>query len=753
MTLQQKRLCLWAALAAWLAAAAAASLPGPQADGPSKSGATAAKTVERPAVKAAALTSDQCKRCHESIYTAWAASQHAQANRPVEASVDRSAFDPARHVAIEAVQYEIGWRDGRPEVTEKQPGAAATSYRPDLVIGVKPLRQYVVATSGGRYQAAELAYDPLTGKWFDVFGSDRRQPGDWGYWRGRGMNWNSMCAACHMTDYHKNYDLTKDTYASTWLEQGIGCVQCHGDITAEHLTATYPPAIPRAPDAAAAHRAMETCVPCHARNEMLTGEIHPGGAYADRYRVTLPVEQGVFYPDGQVQAEDYNWTSFLLSRMGGHGGVTCLDCHDPHSGRTVLPVDNNQLCLQCHATGRLHAPIINPTQHSHHADGSTGNACVSCHMPTTVYMQVDPRHDHGFLRPDPLLTKELGIPNACNRCHQDKTVDWAIKATDMWYGAAMASRQRERARLVDAARKQQPALGTRLADMLGGEDIPAWRATLLVLARPYLTDEPRLVDAARQALGDSDANVRSAAVQALASLSGPHPELRPLLSDPMKLVRIDAELALSPELAEGSAGRRELDGYFAANADQPNGQLQWAQDLFNRGQLAEAEVHVRKAAAWDPNSGAEWEMLGMLANAQGRPADAADLLWRAAGLEPDNPTPAFEAGLAYAAARDLAGAEKALRAAVARNPQFDRAWYDLALALSQTGRGAEAVDALRKAEAAAPRVADYPYARATIEVKLGHHAAALEAAKRAAALAPGDERVAQLVAWLERTGE
>ena len=59
-------------------------------------------------------------------------------------------------------------------------------------------------------------------------------------------------------------------------------------------------------------------------------------------------------------------------------------------------------------------------------------------------MQRDPRHDHGFLKPDPLLTKELGIPNACNRCHTDRTVDWAITHADAWYGTKMQSRQRER---------------------------------------------------------------------------------------------------------------------------------------------------------------------------------------------------------------------------------------------------------------------------------------------------------------------
>src|SRR4029079_7662601 len=110
------------------------------------------------------------------------------------------------------------------------------------------------------------------------------------------------------------------------------------------------------------------------------------------------------------------------------------------------------LCLRCHgAPGPTNAPVLDPIAHSHHKADSTGNQCVTCHMATTTYMQRAPRHDHGFLKPDPLLTKELGIPNACNRCHADQTTDWASKFADEWYGAKMSSRQRERARVVAAA--------------------------------------------------------------------------------------------------------------------------------------------------------------------------------------------------------------------------------------------------------------------------------------------------------------
>ena len=61
-------------------------------------------------------------------------------------------------------------------------------------------------------------------------------------------------------------------------------------------------------------------------------------------------------------------------------------------------------------------------------------------MPQTTYMQRHPRRDHGFTIPDPLLTQELGVPNACNRCHEDQTTDWAIEATERWYEIAWIAR-------------------------------------------------------------------------------------------------------------------------------------------------------------------------------------------------------------------------------------------------------------------------------------------------------------------------
>lgn len=670
---------------------------------------------------AALQNSESCRECHEREYAAWAGTDHALANRKVDTVADADAL---RSFAAKA--------DFR--------GYA----KPEMILGHLPLWQPLLEGTGGRIQPHELAYDPKRKEWFNVFGEQNRQPGEWGHWTGRGMNWNSMCAQCHMTGYHKNYDPANDSYHSTWLEQGIGCVGCHGAMPDGHGKgkAAYV-SKPSSPAAIQAARvvSMQTCAPCHARNEALTAEFHPGDTYNDHYRVTLPADAGVFWPDGQQRDEVFNWTSVLLSRMG-HAGVTCMDCHDPHSTRTLLPADNNALCLQCHAApgrvlaGGTRAIPIDPVAHSHHADGSAGNRCVDCHMPTTTYMQRAPRHDHGWLRPDPLLTKELGIPNACSRCHSDKPVEWAIEFTDKWFGEKMESRQRARARAVAAAQKGDASAKEALLALYRSEDIPAWKATLLHLLGSAAPADEDVAAAARAALADPDPLVRDSAVQVLTAMESERARLEPLLNDPVRLVRLDAAWALSDRLASDSPVRQEYEAYLSLQSDQPAGRLRLGQDLANRGKLAEAEKEMRTAASWDRNSAGIHEALAGVLSAEGKASEAAASYYRAGELAPSDAGAMYSAGLAYAEAGMMSEAETSLREAARRRPDFDRAWYNLGLLLAQTGRDAEALTALARAEKAAPRVPDYPYAAATIHFRKGDASGAHAAAGRALAADP-----------------
>ncbi len=725
--------------------------------------ATQAKAnVSRTIAQAVEQTSQTCVACHAEIHAGWAKSDHALANRPLDAEHDREAFQKHPVITDGGSKFELAWPTdaaGQPAMNEVMPDGTKRAFTPAAVLGWKPLRQMLLPSEGGRLQPTDLAYDPAKKEWFNTFGQEGRRHGEWGHWTGRGMNWNSMCAHCHMTGYQKNYDATKDAYASTWVEHGVGCIQCHGALPSDHAS-KYASKTKKASEGFDSaimgdrKRAMETCAPCHARNELLTDTFQPGASYHDHYRITLPVQPGVYWPDGQQRDEDFNWTSVLISRMG-HAGVTCMDCHDPHTNKMILPTENNQLCLQCHAApGRQQpngtlATVIDPLVHSHHAPDTPGSRCVDCHMPTTSYMQRAPRHDHGWLKPDPLLTKELNIPNACSRCHADKPIDTLIAATDAWYGEKMNSRQRARARAVDAAQTGKPGATDQLLAALNGEDIPAWRATLLQLAAPDAAQRADVVAAGRQALVAADPLERAAGVQVLGSLPQSAEWLRPLLNDPVRLVRLDAEWALSRELAPDSPERRELDTYFKLTLDQPSGRFRIGQDLANRGQLVEAEREMALAAKWDPYSGGIHEGRGFVLAQLGRSAEAGAAFYRAGQLAPNDAQAPYRAALAYAEGGHLTEAENALRESVRRDPQLDRAWYNLGLLLAQKEKLAEAQEALQKAESAAlargERVADYPYALATLLLRGERKEEGLAAAKRALEYDPNYAPARQLI--------
>lgn len=69
-----------------------------------------------------------------------------------------------------------------------------------------------------------------------------------------------------------------------------------------------------------------------------------------------------------------------------------------------------------------------------------GGLCIDCHAPKQNYMVIDGRHDHSFRLPRPDLSLELGSPNACTQCHQDRKSEWAMAAMDKWYGKAWRAR-------------------------------------------------------------------------------------------------------------------------------------------------------------------------------------------------------------------------------------------------------------------------------------------------------------------------
>jgi len=702
-----------------------------------------------------------CKECHSNEYDAWARSHHALAERTVQLALDRPAFDPPSTIHAGSQSAQVHLEGPVPQIVADDLSGQSRSHAVRRVIGADPLRQFLVDGPSGRMQAMEAAYDPTRGDWFDVFGNEDRRPGEWGHWTGRGMNWNSMCAACHNTRLHKNYAEQDDSYHTQMAEMSVGCEACHGPSKAhsawqlDHKLTDGLKQQAKPPDPTLPHLSrdqnLDTCASCHARRSSITGDFVPGQSFFDQFSLDGVDESETFYADGQVRDEDYEFSAFLGSKMYA-AGVRCMDCHDVHSGRTLLA--GNTLCMKCHTGAFPKAPVINPFTHTFHAPASAGSQCVNCHMPQTTYMQRHARHDHGFTIPDPLLTEKTNVPNACNRCHADKSADWAAAAVQQWYGAKMDRPSHQRAVAFAAARKgdgaARPALVAILADP--GESF-YWKSAAVRLLGRWANDST-VVSVLSEQLHAAHPLVRESGVTTLAPAVDHDPELRqaiqPLLSDPSRNVRVAAAQAMAGQIDSDSPAAREYLASLDEQADQPAGQFQLAVYQHNRGNPDSAIAHLERAVTWDQQSPSLHREAAVLFATLARPREALLQIELACRLDPENAEYELLHGLAAVEAGDPADGIEAMERAVRLDPHFSRAWYNIGLMKQKAGSFAEALAALKKAEEADGSDPQIPYARAVLLKQLHQTAEARAAAERALAISPRYQDAAELLQSLPR---
>lgn len=685
-----------------------------------------------------------CADCHAAEHAAWSASQHAVAMQVAGDGTVLGRFDGAGF-GDGANATRFFRRDGRFLVATRGADGTPGEFDAQYAFGVFPLQQYLVPAPGGRLQALNPAWDARPAaaggqRWFDLYPGQDLAPGNPLHWTGIDQAWNYQCADCHSTDVRKNYDATTRAYSTTWAEISVGCEACHGP-AGNHvawarrepgwrgLEATrgltvalderrgvtwQPGAAPTATRSAprAASREIDTCARCHARRGQYGDAVHAGDPWLDAFRPAL-LEPGLYHPDGQQRDEVYTWGSFVQSRMHA-AGVTCADCHEPHGQGLRAP--GNAVCAQCHAPAVFDSPA-----HHRHAAGTPGTACAACHMPTTTYMGVDPRHDHSLRIPRPDLSVALGTPNACAACHAERGAQWAADAVAAWYPQRKPGFQSFAAAFA-AADRGDPSAAADLATLAGDAAQPALvRAS--AVARAARLPAAGVATTLVQALADPDPLVRATAAEGLA---GADPALRaerlpPLLTDPSRLVRIATARALAGAAeaplvgAERAAFDAALAEWRAAqrfNADRPEAQLNLGALQLERGDVAGAAAAFSEALALDPTF---TQAAVNLADAQ-----------RAGG--------------------DEAAAERTLRAAIGRDPGAAPAHHALGLALVRQGRVDEALPALERAATLDPGVARFAWVYAVALHDTGQAREAIAVLRDAAARHPHDEPLRQALA-------
>jgi len=112
--------------------------------------------------------------------------------------------------------------------------------------------------------------------------------------------------------------------------------------------------------------------------------------------------------------------SVCFVKNKGGNVISCQSCHSSD----VREKPTQQACINCHQQFSAPETISEHTKHQ----ANSAN-CFSCHQPEIVYGHLEFQRTHEISIPNPELTVTKNIPNACNLCHTDKSVNWAILQT------------------------------------------------------------------------------------------------------------------------------------------------------------------------------------------------------------------------------------------------------------------------------------------------------------------------------------
>lgn len=769
-----------AALAVALVVAAVVFVVAP--DGEQTSTHTPGDTA--PLTQAEFVGSAACASCHAEAYADWESSQHAMAMQRATPETVQGDFSGTTFSA-DGVTTSFLRRDDRFLVHTVGIDGAEGEFEVRYTFGVDPLQQYLIELEGGRVQPLTVAWDAREEteggqRWMTLYPGEQIDHTDELHWTGRQQNWNFMCADCHSTNLQKNYDRETDTFATTWSEINVGCESCHGP-GSEHLAwaaeagdygqtasptemgltaalderrgvswtidpETY---LPQRSEPRMSQREIGVCAQCHSRRSQIAEGYVAGASFYDHY-LPAPLTEGLYHADGQQRDEVFIWGSFLQSRMFA-AGVTCADCHNPHSQELRAP--GNAVCAQCHTPPRYDTP-----EHHFHPVGSEGAACVSCHMREETYMRIDPRRDHSFRVPRPDQTVSLGVPNACNDCHTGESAEWAANTVREWYGDDPAGYQTFAVAFVADERGEAGATDA-LAALARDRGQPAIvRAS--ALAR--LVDRPSLValEAARVGLTDPDPLARRQALEVLEALPpGERVGMAgPLLSDPTRIVRMHAAWLLAPAAqsftmpALRDAFTRASDEFIESQrylSDRPESRVTLGTYFAQLGRAGEAEAEYRAAIRMRPAEVAAYVNLADLHRARGREGDAEALLREGLEILPEAAPLHHALGLSLARSQRIDEAIESLARAADLAPEEPRYTYAYAVALNSSGASMDAVRVLEHALERHSRDYDLLYALATFHRDAGRVEEARRYAVRLRDAHPGDPTAEQLLRSLE----
>lgn len=380
-----------------------------------------------------------CAACHQENYDSWHRTAHRKTVRKAAPEIVRGDFERENILEDDGVKVEMT-RDGDDFYIK----IGDQSYRVESVVGGKYIEQYVARKNGELY-SLPIGYNLNERRWINLNDADfAGRDADFSrHWR----NWKTDCAACHRSgenDWRDGFD-----------SFGISCGACHGN-AAEHAASKNSVWAKLGfqtankivnPRDLSSDASMAACANCHAREakeppkpaEIAAGQSFDSfipahrqtAADSEKYR-----SNGASRFSGSEFQSILRSVCYVQSKSGGGGiageKINCASCHSQHEKDAELPAakSSNRNCIQCHAEFSDDAAIV---EHTKHPLNSEAGSCVSCHQPETVYGRMRFTRTHEISVPNPVLTAEKQIPNACNLCHTDRSVNWAIASSKQFW--------------------------------------------------------------------------------------------------------------------------------------------------------------------------------------------------------------------------------------------------------------------------------------------------------------------------------
>jgi tetratricopeptide (TPR) repeat protein len=685
--------------------------------------------------------SDACAGCHQEQYDLWKNSTHGRAGGSPGAKTVISRFDgtPLRFkdtVVIPAIQNQ------KYLFTVEQNGFPRKVFQVAAVIGGGH-------PEGGGTQSyfAEFPDGTLRFLPFDFirkeklwFAETKEKKGwipisqelaitdlsEWPPSRILGAEPSSTnCQECHGSQIQVTYDLQKKRYVTRYKSLSINCESCHGP-GKRHVELAQSGKIEVTEDIGmkslatlTKDQSLEVCFQCHALKDVIQPGYLPGKNLQAYYALKFPIlGENPYHPDGRIRAFAYQ-QNHLYSDCYLNGSMTCVDCHDPHSqkyrdinGAELMGKFDNRQCTGCHASKGLA-----PEQHSHHKAGSPGNLCTSCHAPYLQHKAMGSRlqferADHTIPIPRPEFDARLGIENACQKCHADKTIPWLQAQAEAWYGQIkphkdlIAGLMRAQ-NVTDRAKAAELVLNDTAAHpMAQVAGLSYFIENFLQPDMPALA--PEIVVKLKRLCEQKDLDLKSLALMSLHFAQGHVAEAHAFLVSKLQAlgeeevpIRNRWAIALA-HLASVYRARGDFANAIVTyrkaleiKPDDPATLLNLGITYGNNGEYENAITCYHKALAIKPDDAMALVNLGIAHRRRGEIEKAIDAYRQAIDINPWHPLAHFNLGNVYYEKSDFAKAMAFYQRAAELDPSLALAHFFLARACIKTGQLQQAANALR----------------------------------------------------------